>query len=219
MWRIEKGGTMKRQAATAAVTVLVIAVAVAVASWRGGNGASSAGPVPSAGRSGTSASENSGAKLSPAQETPPPTATPATAPSSPKHSLIASTSALPGPELEDGRHFGYLESIDLETPVSTVVFDLAYLLTGEEANQAAAENGYPTPVDNDYYIVNDNPRLRTLLVSPDIRIRLVDWDTPPGSSRRIHDASSTRLPSTAIRSAGTREGSRPTGLRSKAESW
>jgi hypothetical protein len=140
---------MKRHAATAAaVTVLVIAVAVAVALWRGGNGASSAGP--------------------------------ATAPSSPKHSLIASTSALPGPELEDGRHFGYIESIDLETPVGTVVFDLGYFLSGEEANQAAAEDGYPTPVDNDYYIVNDNPRLRTLLVSPDITIRLVDWGYSTG---------------------------------------
>jgi hypothetical protein len=174
---------MKRHAATAAaVTVLVVAVAVAVSSWRGGNGASSAGPVPPAGSSGTSASEHRRAKPSSAEETPPPTATLATAPSSPKQSLIASTSALPSPELKDGRHFGYIESIDLEAPLGTVVFDVAYFLTGEEANQAAAEDGYPTPVENDYYIVNDNPGLRTLLVSPDVTIRLVDWGHSTGLS-------------------------------------
>jgi Tat protein translocase TatB subunit len=48
--------------------------------------------------------------------------------------------------------------------------------TVEEANQAAAERGYPTPVDNDYFVVNDNPKLRTVPLSPDAEILLVDWN-------------------------------------------
>jgi len=56
-----------------------------------------------------------------------------------------------------------------------MVFDLASFLTGDEANQAAEEHGDETPVPNDYYIVNDNPRLRTLVVSRNIRILLLDW--------------------------------------------
>jgi hypothetical protein len=78
------------------------------------------------------------------------------------------------PELEDGRHFGFLESVDLEG--LALEFDLAYFLTGEEANAAAEEHGDETPVPNDYYIVNDNPKLRTLGVAPDLEIVLYDWD-------------------------------------------
>lgn len=160
---------MKRYAAIAAAVALpVVVVAIAVALW-GENGASSAGPVPGIEDSGVSTSEKA----------PPPPATAAMA-SSPSQSLTESTSATPSSELKDGRHFGYIESINLDTLPGTVAFDLAYLLTGEEANQAAAEDGYPTPVDNDYYIINDNPRLRTLVVSPDVTIRLVDWGHSTG---------------------------------------
>ena len=56
-----------------------------------------------------------------------------------------------------------------------MAFDLAYFLTGDEANQAAAEHGDETPVPNDYYIVNDNPRLRTLALAPDVEILFIDW--------------------------------------------
>jgi hypothetical protein len=164
-----KRGAMKRYAIIAAtVTLPVVVVAIAVVLW-GANGASSAGPVPRAEDSGVSASEHAL----------PPTATTATA-ASPSQSPSESTSATPSSVLEDGRHFGYIESIDLETLPGTAVFDLAYFLIGEEANQAAAEDGYSTPVDNDYYIVNENPRLRTLVVSPDVTIRLVDWGHSTG---------------------------------------
>jgi hypothetical protein len=105
----------------------------------------------------------------------------------PSHVVPASPPRAPG--LEDGRHYGYIESVDLEPPTGTIAFDLAYLLTGEKANQAAAADGYETPVANDYYVVNDNPRLRTLPVSPDIEIRLVDW----GRSTRLRSADSHRF--------------------------
>jgi hypothetical protein len=79
------------------------------------------------------------------------------------------------PELEDGEHFGFVESVDATG--GTMVFDLAYFLTGQEANEAAAERGLETPVPNDYFIVNDNPRLRTLVLAPDVELALLDWDT------------------------------------------
>lgn len=78
------------------------------------------------------------------------------------------------PELEDGEHFGFVESVDAEG--GTMVLDLAYFLTGDEANQAAADHGDETPVPNDYYIVNDNPKLRTLSLSPDVELALLDWN-------------------------------------------
>lgn len=80
----------------------------------------------------------------------------------------------PAPELEDGRHFGFVRSVDAEG--SALILDLAYFLTGEEASQAAAEHGDEVPPPNDYYIVNDNERLRTLTLSPDLRILLLDWE-------------------------------------------
>jgi hypothetical protein len=76
--------------------------------------------------------------------------------------------------LEDGRHFGFVQAVDVEA--RTIEFDLAYFLTGEEANEAYQEaTGETGPVPNDYYVVNENPRLRTLPLSPDLRLILVDW--------------------------------------------
>lgn len=77
--------------------------------------------------------------------------------------------------LEDGRHFGYIHSVDVEG--RTVEFDLAYWLSGEEANQAYQEaTGDTGPVPNDHFVVNDNPRLRTLPLAQDLRLRLLDWN-------------------------------------------
>ncbi len=81
----------------------------------------------------------------------------------------------PSPALEDGRHFGYIKSAQVTAQPQLIIFDLAYLLTGDEANQAAADRGLETPVPNDYFIVNDNPKLRVLPVAADMRILLLDW--------------------------------------------
>jgi len=80
----------------------------------------------------------------------------------------------PSPALEGGRHFGYIQSAQLTAQPQVIVFDLAYLLTGDEANQAAADRGLETPVPNDYFIVNDNAKLRRLPVAPGLRIQLLD---------------------------------------------
>jgi hypothetical protein len=84
-------------------------------------------------------------------------------------------SASPSPALEDGRHFGYIRSAQLTAEPQVIVFDLAELLTGDEANQAAEERGEETPVPNDYFIVNDNSKLRQLPVAPGLQILLLDW--------------------------------------------
>jgi len=107
--------------------------------------------------------------------TPSSTPLPTTGSPSPGPSPTGSPSPAPGTDLGDGRHFGYIESVDIRTLPGTMVLDLAYFLTGDEANEAAEEHGDETPVPNDYYIVNDNPRLRTLVVSRDVRILLIDW--------------------------------------------
>jgi hypothetical protein len=82
----------------------------------------------------------------------------------------------PTPEaaIEDGRHFTFLSAIDTGDP-TTITFDLAYFFTGEEAADVAAERGDESPPPNDYYIINDNPRLRTVPVAADAELRILDW--------------------------------------------
>jgi hypothetical protein len=138
----------------AAVSLPIVALALFFA-IRGGERASSAGPAP------VVAKETSSIYTATSSAT----STPAT----------TSTSTSSEPQLEDGRHFGFIKSVDLESSPDTLVFDLAYLLTGDAANREAAKRGYPTPVDNDYFIVNDNPKLRILLLSSDVELRLLDW--------------------------------------------
>ncbi len=91
------------------------------------------------------------------------------------HSEEASESVSPEPAgdaLPDGRYYVYATAVSgSSTPALT--FDLAYFLRGEAANEAAAEHGGEVPVPNDYYIVNDNPTLRTMPLSPDAIVRYV----------------------------------------------
>jgi hypothetical protein len=78
-------------------------------------------------------------------------------------------------ELEDGRHFGYVRAVDVDA--GTIVFDLAYWLSGEEADRAYQEaTGETGHVPNDHYVVNDNPKLRTLALASDAPVRLLDWN-------------------------------------------
>ena len=80
----------------------------------------------------------------------------------------------PDAALEDGRHFGYVRSVD--PAAGTIEFDLASFLSGKEANAAYHAAGGTGPVPNDHFVVNDNPRLRTLTLAPDLRLRLLDWN-------------------------------------------
>lgn len=58
--------------------------------------------------------------------------------------------------------------------------DYIQFLTGGEANDAAAAHGDETPVPNDYYIVNDNPKIREFPIQPGIPVFVVT--TPDGLS-------------------------------------
>jgi hypothetical protein len=87
----------------------------------------------------------------------------------------AEPAPFPGASLEDGRHFGYVRSVD--TDARTIEFDLAYFLSGEKADRAYQEaTGDTGPVPNDHFVVDDNPMLRTLALAPDVRLRLLDWN-------------------------------------------
>lgn len=75
-------------------------------------------------------------------------------------------------DLEDGRHFVAVKQVIVpEQGLREIEFDLAYFLTGAAAEQAAAEHG--DEVLNDYYIVNDNPRLRRVPVTDDASVSYV----------------------------------------------
>jgi len=67
--------------------------------------------------------------------------------------------------------FSYLTQVGSDE----VVADYAQWMTGEEANQAAIEDGVIAEgetVDNDYYIRNQNPQLRTLPLADNAAINL-----------------------------------------------
>jgi hypothetical protein len=82
----------------------------------------------------------------------------------------------PSPEpasLEDGRHFVFAVKAEDKSGDSQLRFDLAYFLTGDEATQAAKDHGDEYPPPNDYYIVNDNPKLRWLPVSDSVKVKYI----------------------------------------------
>lgn len=74
-------------------------------------------------------------------------------------------------ELADGRHFGYWKTFEIGDTIAFGEFDVAYFLSGVEAEAAAAGKG--ETVENDYLIVNDNTRLRTLIVKGNAKVRVL----------------------------------------------
>jgi hypothetical protein len=103
---------------------------------------------------------------------------PSDEPSVPPDPTMPESPEPPGSEspiLEDGRHFVWVEEAARpEDRSATVTFDLAYFLTGEEGRQAAED--HDDEFLNGYYIVNDNPRLRTLPLADDVDVEYVPTD-------------------------------------------
>ena len=96
-------------------------------------------------------------------------------------------------ELEDGRHYGLWSSFEIGDTIAFGEFDLAYFLTGAEAEAAAAERG--DEVNNDYYVVNDNPRLRTLIAEGDTEVLvLADVGSPDLVPTNVADFAVDRHP-------------------------
>jgi hypothetical protein len=102
----------------------------------------------------------------------------------------AAVSAAPSPSpsvdvVEDGRHAAYIREVDAAG--RAVTFDRIEFLTGEAAVKAWRKDNptstQPGP-DNDYFIVNDNPKLRTMQIAPDAEIIIYDWDDAGGAQVR-----------------------------------
>lgn len=88
-------------------------------------------------------------------------------------------------EPEATNEFSFLTDVS----EATVVADYAQWLTGEEAYQAAYEDGVIESIEegvpNDYYIRNQNRRLRTLNLADDVRIWLNTAATGPVTSIEV----------------------------------
>jgi hypothetical protein len=86
----------------------------------------------------------------------------------------ASESVSPAPSgdiLPDGRSFVYAKGVAQGTAGPELTFDLAEFLTDEAAQEAAT--AHDDEVTDGYYIVNDNPLLRTMPIAPDAIVRYV----------------------------------------------
>ena len=132
------------------------------------------------------------AAVSPTATTPAPTSetsapTPTDNPS-PTPSAIA-TPEPAGDTLPDGRYFVRLTDIQggEEGPL-LLQYDLAYFLTGEEANQAADDRGLETPVPNDYFIVNDNPKPRLTPLEGVYSVKYIPEGSGLSSPVKAHEA-------------------------------
>jgi hypothetical protein len=156
-----RGAERRRRRAIIIVAAIVVGVLVFVVGYvlgADGGGETAASSTPSATPSPTATSSG------PASQGPSDGATPSPEPS--------------GSGLGDGRYFVRLTDLQggEEGPL-LLRYDLAYFYTGDEANQVAASRGDETPVPNDTYVVNDNPRLRLVPLAEHFAVRYL----PEGS--------------------------------------
>jgi hypothetical protein len=69
-----------------------------------------------------------------------------------------------------GSDFGFIRSWTAKPGAIYLQFDRAVLLTGPAADAASAAHGGESPVPNDYYIQNDNPRLREVVIGDQVKV-------------------------------------------------
>jgi hypothetical protein len=155
------GRGVRRTVAIAAVAgVLALAASGVAVQWARGDGDNASNPA-------SRPSDGTVVPIRAPSEATTPSTTAETAASAP---------APAGPVLDDGRHPAILTRLDVAD--RTIEFDLIQFLTGDEA-LAAFEKDHPDEPEgwaNDYYIVNDNPRLRTLRVARDVEVTVVRTD-------------------------------------------
>ena len=95
--------------------------------------------------------------------------------------LTASASVTPTPTSggattpSTAREFTFVKAVTAGAK-PTITADYAQFLTGKAAADAATAHGDESPPPNDYYIVNDNNKLRTLPVKPGINVKLTAHD-------------------------------------------
>jgi len=77
--------------------------------------------------------------------------------------------------------FAFINGVDTTGPSPALIVDYAEFLSGDEAVQAAIEDGELSPdqadegLPNDFYIRNNNPQLRTLPLDDEALIYLFDY--------------------------------------------
>jgi hypothetical protein len=107
-------------------------------------------------------------------QTPSPTPTPTQTPEpseTPEPTETPEPSGTPSPSLADGHHFVYVTRASRADGTTRIRFDLAYFYQGQRAEREAAERG--DEVVSGYYIVNDNPRLRTLPLADEVEVEYI----------------------------------------------
>lgn len=77
------------------------------------------------------------------------------------------------PASEDGRFFCFITKARWDGARPELTVDYAQFLTGQEAADAAAAAGEESPPPNDYFIVNDNTRLRTFPADSQMKVRMI----------------------------------------------
>ena len=82
----------------------------------------------------------------------------------------------PAVETEDGRYIGKITDIYNIMQARWIEIDFIQFLTGDDAAAEAAARGDESPPPNDYYIVNDNPRLRDFNVREGLQVKMWTWD-------------------------------------------
>lgn len=78
--------------------------------------------------------------------------------------------------IEDGKFFTFIEKVTIKSSTSYITADYAQFLTGDAAAEAATAAGDESPPPNDYYIVNENEKLRTLPVDGSVKVLLSTWE-------------------------------------------
>jgi hypothetical protein len=79
-----------------------------------------------------------------------------------------------GDTLPDGHYFVRLNDLQGgENGLPLVAYDLAYFLTGHDADQAAKDRGLETPVPDGYFIVNDSHRRRFVPLADAFGVRYI----------------------------------------------
>ena len=94
----------------------------------------------------------------------------ATTPSKPTTAQPASRPAASPTPATRGSDFGFIRSWTAKTGTFYLRFDRAVLLNGKAADDASAAHGGESPVPNDYFIQNDNPRLREVAIADQAKV-------------------------------------------------
>jgi hypothetical protein len=120
---------------------------------------------------------------------------------------IESLQLIVDPDLE--KELAFIQELD--RMAKTLVADYIQMLTGEDAVAAAREDGFIGPDDelgNDFYIRNQNPRLRTLSLADDLVVVLTACypdEGPCVTLESVDDATWYRLasdPESAVKTLG-----------------